>query len=137
MYEIPAVQGFEEYGSQYSTDPTPTFKQCLNKTIKTIEIVNDELKIGFTDGYNLLIKDAGQSCCEHRHMSTDDVLNDYIDARFTGAELRKSECVESNDVHEVQWLIIKTDLGPITFVNHNEHNGYYGGFDVVAELSNV
>ena len=32
------------------------------------------------------------------------------------------------EVHEVQFLKIRTSNGDITFETHNIHNGYYGGF---------
>jgi hypothetical protein len=36
-------------------------------------------------------------------------------------------------VHETQFLIVDTTKGSFTIVNHNEHNGYYGGFGLVAQ----
>lgn len=37
-------------------------------------------------------------------------------------------------MHEVQFLHVKTSKGSFAVSNHNEHNGYYGGFNVEASL---
>jgi hypothetical protein len=74
-------------------------------------------------------------------MTCDDNLEDYIGAHFTGL-IRKSQSeipqlpdednYTSNDTHEVQWLEVVTSKGCFTIAAHNEHNGYYGGFDIDA-----
>jgi hypothetical protein len=57
-----------------------------------------------------------------------------------GAKLLDIEVREAPNVpyeygeHEVQFLVVKTDKGNITFQTHNEHNGYYGGFYIQASL---
>jgi hypothetical protein len=38
-------------------------------------------------------------------------------------------------VHEVQFLRVSTDAGTIVCETHNEHNGYYGGFNVCVEAA--
>lgn len=107
-------------------------QSAMNKTISALRLdTEDILHIGFSDGSELSARDDGQSCCEHRYMVTDDALEHYIGATFTGAELRDAPN-EPDDYgdHEVQFLLINTSAGPITFASHNEHNGYYGGFAI-------
>ena len=53
-------------------------------------------------------------------------------------ELRDAPNVEDDEygnVHEVQFLVVTTSKGAFTIETHNEHNGYYGGFFIEAEVS--
>ena len=108
-------------------------KEFGGKQIASIVLDNDELSISFEGGSSVRIFDDGQSCCEHRYMQTDDDLPAYVGRTFLRAEVRDApnEPYEYGD-HEVQFLVIVTDRGNISFANHNEHNGYYGGFSMVA-----
>lgn len=75
-----------------------------------------------------------QDCCESRYTSSDDNLSHYEDSHFLGYEIRDAPNVDCEyEYHEVQFFVIKTDRGNITFHNHNEHNGYYGGFYLKAK----
>ena len=90
----------------------------------------------FEDGTRLRIFDDGQSCCENRYMRTDDKLDDYVGAIFEGIELRDAPPIAADGYrgeHEVQFLAIRTSSGQFVMSNHNEHNGYYGGFSLVAD----
>jgi len=111
------------------------FNDVVGKTIKSLELSDEKLKFEFEDGSKMQLSDEGQSCCEYRHMSTDDDLSYYVGAKLRGAELRESPPIaesEYGDLHEAEFLAIKTSIGEFVMVNHNEHNGYYGGFYVVA-----
>lgn len=103
---------------------------ALGKVISGVSIGNSMLHLSFTDGTGIRIQDEGQSCCERRWMHTDDTLSDFIGATLVGLELRDAPNIvdEESDVHEVQFLAVRTDRGTLTISNHNDHNGYYGGF---------
>jgi hypothetical protein len=107
---------------------------ALGKTITSVALVDDALKFDFEDGSRLTLKDDGQSCCERRYMQTDDDLPYYVGARFLGAEVRDGGTTESEygDTHEIEFLVITTDRGTFSMANHNQHNGYYGGFSITA-----
>jgi hypothetical protein len=107
---------------------------ALGKTITSVALVDDALKFDFEDGSRLTLKDDGQSCCESRYMRTDDDLPYYVGARFLGAEVRDGGTTESEygDTHEIEFLVITTDRGTFSMANHNQHNGYYGGFSITA-----
>lgn len=96
----------------------------------------DELRVGLADGMTLVARDDGQSCCEHRYMRTDDTLNAFVGATLTGIEIKDAPDQEDEygDVHEVQFLEVQTSAGAFTVANHNEHNGYYGGFWLTLTL---
>lgn len=104
------------------------------KTITSVALVDDALKFEFEDGSRLTLRDDGQSCCESRYMQTDDDLPYYVGAKFLNAEIRDGGSTESEygDTHEIQFLVITTDRGTFSMASHNEHNGYYGGFWIVA-----
>lgn len=118
-----------------NTESVSIFKEAGGKTINKIEIVNNELQFRFEDGTGIALRDDGQSCCENRYMATDDELSDFVGTQLINAEVRDGteEEAEYSDVKESQFLVITTSVGQFTVVNYNEHNGYYGGFLLIAE----
>ena len=112
---------------------------CKGKVINSISLENNELMITFADDTHLAIADGGQCCCEHRYMSSDDLdrADHYKGIVFVGVEVKDGpdQGNDEHDVHNTQFLIVKTFLGDLTFVNHNEHNGYYGGFSLDARTN--
>ena len=111
-------------------------KSAIGKTIVYVEIRKNKLVFKFTDQTMLYIFDDGQSCCENRYMDTDDQLWEYSDAVLLDFNLKDAPNVEDEyGVHEVQFLDVKTSEGVFTISSHNEHNGYYGGFWIVAKTN--
>jgi hypothetical protein len=116
-------------------DIVDALKSSLNKTIETVELDGDNLVFLFTDNTELMIWDGGQSCCESRYMTTDDDLSSFNGSTLLDFELKTvDDLSDSYDVHEIQFLDVKTSEGVFTMVNHNVHNGYYGGFWIQAKL---
>lgn len=112
----------------------------LNKKIKSVRVDEEmnALRFEFEDGTKFKIFDDGQSCCESRYMRTDDDLSEFEGAVFQNAELKDAPNIEDEyGDHEVQFLEIQTDKGVFTCSNHNEHNGYYGGFWIICALEGV
>ncbi len=107
----------------------------IGKRIEQLSL-EDDLLFTFTDGTKLKISDDRQSCCERRYMRTDDILPEFIGADFLGTDLKDSTYTdeEYGDVHEIQFLEIKTSKGVFIIASHNEHNGYYGGFNICASI---
>lgn len=120
-----------------NSDWFPIYEKAKGKKIRAIKLDDNDLQITFEDGSGIAIFDNGQSCCETRYMRTDDNLDYYIGAEFRDMELRESPVVqEKYGEHEVQFLLVNTSKGTFTMSNHNEHNGYYGGFSIeVKELA--
>lgn len=113
-------------------------KSALGKTIDTVKLEDNELVFKFTDSTGLKLYDDGQSCCEHRYMETADDLSEFSGAKLLDFELKDAPEIEDEyGAHEVQFLDVKTDNGVFTMSNHNEHNGYYGGFWIVARTLNA
>lgn len=107
----------------------------LNKKIKKVWLDQEanKLRFEFEEGAALHLWDDGQSCCENRYMRTDDDLTEYSGATLQGFELKSAPSIEDEyGDHEVQFLDVKTDKGIFQMANHNEHNGYYGGFWIIA-----
>lgn len=107
-------------------DPSEYYGQ----KITSAEIKDDALILGLSpSGKTISIWDNGQSCCESRYMRTDDDVQSLV-----GHELRRIEAKEAPNIddeygeHEQVFVEVGTDKGFITIANHNEHNGYYGGF---------
>lgn len=113
-----------------------TVKSSLNKIIEKVWLDKDtdRLNFKFIDDTGMYLFDDGQSCCEHRYMDTDDDLSEFADARLLDIELKDAPDQEDewDQVHEIRFLDVKTDKGTFQLSNHNEHNGYYGGFWIVA-----
>lgn len=110
-------------------------KASLGKVIATVSLDegSNQLMFIFSDETKLNIFDDGQSCCESRYMRTDDILSEYAGAKLLNIELKDAPNAEDEyGTHEVQFLDIVTDKGTFQMASHNEHNGYYGGFWIVA-----
>lgn len=117
-----------------NSETVNAYHESMGKKIKSVTLDDDVLNITLDDGSTLIVQDNGQSCCEHRYMTTDDDLSYFSGATLEGMELKDAPDEECEyDVHEVQFLEVKTDKGVFTMASHNEHNGYYGGFAI--ELS--
>ena len=118
------------------------WNESVGKTIENINLVDDaedssQLEFTFTDGSKMGIRDDGQSCCEHRYMTTDDDLLSFVHSKLLDAEIRNApEREDEYGVHEVRFLIVTTSVGQFTLETHNEHNGYYGGFYVQCHKLN-
>lgn len=111
-------------------------KESVGKEIKKVSLTKgDSLRIIFVDGTGIEFFDDGQDCCEYRYMSVDgDDLSEFVGARYVDSFIKDAPDIETEyDVHEVQFLEVKTSKGSITVSSHNEHNGYYGGFNIVVK----
>lgn len=109
-------------------------KKAIGRKITSLAVADDELKIGLGDE-TLVLKDGGQSCCEHRYMQCDDDLKPFIGAELRKLELRDGPSVEKEgDPTDCQFLVVETSEGAFTCANYNRHNGYYGGFYIEASL---
>ena len=116
-----------------NSETVEAVKSALGKTIENVKLEDNELKFLFTDGTTLKMFDDGQSCCEIRYMETADNLSEYDGAVLLDFELKDAPNQEDEyGAHEVQFLDVKTSKGVFTMSNHNEHNGYYGGFWITA-----
>ena len=106
-----------------------TFVSSNGKVILSARIENNSLRLEFNDDTAIEFFDDGQSCCESRYMVCDDDLPYFSGATLVSAELADAPEIEDEyGVHEVQFLRVATSKGTLVVSNHNEHNGYYGGF---------
>ena len=121
-------------------DSTNALKSVLNKKIMRVYLDKEEnaLRFEFEDGTKFRIFDHGQNCCERRYMTTDDNLGEFKNAVFLDALIKDGPTTddEHGEPHEVQFLEIRTNKGSFVMTNHNEHNGYYGGFSIIGKLEN-
>jgi len=100
------------------------------------EIHSDQFLLHFEDGVTIKIWDSAQSCCEHRYMSTDDNPKDLVGKKLKHIIMKECNTKETEygDDHETVFVEIMTECGEtLTIVNHNEHNGYYGGFGLSVD----
>lgn len=103
------------------------------KVITSAEVSEQQLVIAFADGTKIFFRDDGQSCCESRYMRTDDNPSDFVGGVLQDVQLRDAPSQEDEyGEHEIQFLEVITSKGQFTISNHNEHNGYYGGFYLVV-----
>ncbi|OWK41997.1 hypothetical protein FRUB_04482 [Fimbriiglobus ruber] len=110
-------------------------KEYYGKRITSAEFADNRLLIGFEGGVRIAIFDDGQSCCESRYMTTADDVTWLVGKTLKAIAAKEGPEVEGEcgDSHEQVFLEIETPDGSITFANHNEHNGYYGGFGLTIE----
>ena len=95
------------------------------------------LKVVFTDGTELLLFDDGRSCCESRWLHTDDDLSSLAGGVLREVRVDPGPTEEDayGDPKESEFLVLRTDRATVTVVAYNEHNGYYSGFWLAAEVS--
>lgn len=117
-------------GSEH--DPEEYYGQKIVAT----EIIDDRLRLGLSNGKVIEIWDNGQSCCESRYMTCDDDVKSLVGHELVRIDAKNGPDVEGEyETHEQVFIEIGTNKGFITIVNHNEHNGYYGGFGLtITEL---
>ena len=112
---------------------------ALGKQISAVQVKDDVLSMAFTDKSTLQLRDDGQSCCESRYMVCDDKLDNFAGGTLLDISLEDApdppKTGEWEEAHEAQFLHVKTSKGSFTVSNHVEHNGYYGGFWIVASLA--
>jgi len=107
------------------------YNEMKNQVIKKLKLNNNELCFEFENGLKTIIFDNGQSCCETRYMRTDDNLNNIIGGILKEINLKPIDNRETEyGEYQIQFLEIVTDKGSCVLSNHNEHNGYYGGFSI-------
>ncbi len=117
------------------TKVVPIAQEAYGKVIANAEIADNELRLQFEDGTKVRIWDDGQSCCEQRYMSTDDNVADIVGGTLEFVSKRPAPDIPAAEVHDAEFLAVETSKGSVVLVNHNEHNGYYGGFSVEASFS--
>lgn len=109
-------------------------KQFSGKRINYISLDSDAVIINFIDGSVIRFTNY-QSCCESRYFQTDDNLDYYRDCDFYDIEINGSESEDSDyGCHDIGFFDIRTSNGVLTFANHNEHNGYYGGISLQTSI---
>lgn len=107
-------------------------------SIASAKVDDDRLRIEMSGGAVVELKDEGQCCCEHRFITCDDQLADIIGAQLLSIrykEFKRTTDGEYGEEHEQVFIDVVTSAGTITLCTHNEHNGYYGGFDLVVSIS--
>lgn len=102
-------------------------------TAASLDAESDRLYLSFADGRKIFIWDNGRECCEDRYMTCDDDLSKIVGGTLARIEMKKGEdqATEDYGVHEVTFVEIGTNECFVTIATHNEHNGYYGGFDLM------
>lgn len=118
-----------------------TISAYIGKKIKEVylDLYEDKLKFRFTDGTGMCIYDDAQHST--RYMTTADDLTEFTGSEFLGIELKSVYNLDVNPddqrdkaaTHcDIEFLDVKTSEGTFQISNHNEHNGYYAGFRLVA-----
>lgn len=108
------------------------------KIITEAKLDDDKVFLTFEDGTKIRVFDDGQSCCESRYMRTDDDVQTLVGQKIVSMGVKSAENGSDDGYgeHEICFLEIQTENFPITFSNHNEHNGYYGGFGMTVQKIN-
>lgn len=114
--------------------------EYIGKKITAVDMKGDKLLVTFDGGKKIAIWDDGQSCCENRYMMTDDDVQSLVGHSLVRIDAKDGTTVRGDEEyfeeHEVCFVEIGTEVGFITIANHNEHNGYYGGFGLeISEVS--
>jgi hypothetical protein len=113
-------------------DPSKYYgRRILSAALNT-----EALLLRLDDGVEVKIFDNARYCCEYRHMTCDDGLEHIVGSVLTAIEVKDGpheEDPEEYVTHDICFVEVRTEAGFITIANHNEHNGYYGGFELAIE----
>lgn len=113
------------------------YESLYGKEICYGEIDSDRIILEFSDGTRVKIFDDAEYCCETRYITCDDDIKVLFGQKLVNFKIKNYTCKSNschND-HEEVFIDIQTDQDCITFTSHNEHNGYYSGFDLcIVEL---
>lgn len=109
-----------------------------DQVLENIKLVGDEAIRLQVNGKEYDIWDSGQSCCEHRYITSDDDLASFTGGTLNGVVLGEYRSVDPDpdedrwnvEDHNASFLRVYTSRGVIVFETHVEHNGYYGRFSV-------
>lgn len=110
------------------------------------DLFQDCLLLTLSDGKTYAIYDSQRSCCERRYMDIDVTELDQLVSQYLGSiEVVNGPTYKEDgavfhanqdedyygDLRQVQFLVIKTQgTREVRIANYNEHNGYYGGFEL-------
>lgn len=96
---------------------------------------DESFMMHFQNGERIIIVDDGQDCCESRYMTTDDDIQSLVGHALVSISGKEAQATEGDWlVHEIVFVEIQTTGGFITLVNHNDHNGYYSGFQMMIQV---
>ena len=112
-------------------------REHLYKEISGIDFNEERLIISFIDNTGIVVRDSMQQCCEERYMTTDDNLSDFIGSNLLYVGVRDviKQSEKGGGWDDIQFLLVTTTIGIFTIESHNEHNGYYAGFNItIGEL---
>lgn len=127
---------------EFSCEGIDDYADCIGEVIVSATLGSapddargdEALVLKLESGDTLYVYDDAQCCCESRYMSCDDDVTSLVGAQLAGIEAREMDDAPEEEGrygdHERQCVIVQTTRGFITLVTHNEHNGYYGGFDL-------
>jgi hypothetical protein len=122
-------------------------KNYVGKTVQSADIViktfpfsqdyvTAELHITCDDGTVVRVVDEEQICCEYRYITCDDDLDCLIGGTLIDI-MEKEVDIGEDEYHEIAFVEIQTTKGCVTIATHNEHNGYYGGFNLRVYVNEV
>ena len=127
------MENFEFVNNIYHFSDNPRTIGAGYPIIRNISIDNETLVIETNQG-RLMVRDDGQDCCESRYMTCEDrdIWPSLIDGHLISIEDKVAlyHRDDTSEVHEISFIEFTTDRGIFQILNHNEHNGYYGGFGV-------
>lgn len=114
--------------------------EAVDSPVATAVMSDIALVLTLENGTSIEIMDTAQNCCERRYPTTDDDLSAIVGAKLLRVEVKGSKDITpetdeyAGETHEVAFVDIITSKGTVTLATHNEHNGYYGGFDLQVKI---
>jgi len=116
--------GVTRFDARENAGDIAIYRAAMGKTIQSAKVIDNALRLTFTDDSAIEFLDDEPLCCELRYMAVcDDPLDSYSGAAFLYAEVADGPKVmdeySSYDAHIIQFLRIYTSKGVIVVSNHN------------------
>jgi len=124
------------FDSRAGEESAAVYRAALGKTIRSVRLVENALRLNFADGSAIEFLDDEPMCCEWRYMVVcDDPLDGYAGATLLFAEIADAPSAAEDELdpyeaHKIQFLRVHTTKGVIVVSNHNE--GRYWSFALLA-----
>lgn len=99
--------------------------------IVSAELDENKLTLYFRDGDPVSVSDKRNAVSERRFITCDDDLRSFVGSRLLSISIKYGPTFAmSKGDSETAFVEVLTTSGAITLTTHNEHNGFYGGFDL-------
>ena len=125
----------------YEIDLHDIWRVHSGYNIQSAELQAHTVRLSFEGGHLVVLQDVADYCCERRYAHSDDDFRELEGRPLVSVDLKDGPDTEGPyaGYKECAFLEITAgsagDMRTVTVACYNEHNGYYGGFEIEAHTT--